>query len=116
MFSGTLGGTVTTIPSVGVSGDDGTTLETLTGTASTVTTHGGGDYAYFDGTSMATPHVSGVAALVWSQDPTCSNQDVRDALASSALDLENRLCSQLPATFWFHNRTETTLKTPSVAP
>lgn len=86
LFSGTLGGTVTGIQSVGVSGTDGTILLGLLGQASTVTTDVG-NYAYFDGTSMATPHVSGVAALVWSQDTTCTNQEIRDVLAASALDL-----------------------------
>ncbi|MCA9553889.1 MAG: S8 family serine peptidase [Myxococcales bacterium] len=36
---------------------------------------------------MATPHVSGVAALVWSHDPTWTNQQIRDALAATAIDL-----------------------------
>jgi serine protease len=39
------------------------------------------------GTSMATPHVSAVAGLVWSAYPGCTNEDVRRALAASALDL-----------------------------
>ncbi|MCH7667488.1 MAG: S8 family serine peptidase [Acidobacteria bacterium] len=87
LFSGTLGETVTSIQSVGVSGTDGQTLEnTLLGTSTSVTTDTG-NYAYFAGTSMATPHVSGVAALVWSQDLTCSNQEIRDTLAATALDL-----------------------------
>jgi hypothetical protein len=36
---------------------------------------------------MATPHVSGVAALVWSCDPSATNVEVRNALTSTALDL-----------------------------
>jgi hypothetical protein len=39
------------------------------------------------GTSMATPHVSAVAGLVWSAYPNCTNQEIRQALAASALDL-----------------------------
>jgi serine protease len=87
LFSGTLGGTVTTIQSVGISGDDGVTLLGRLGETAAVTTLSGGNYDYFDGTSMATPHVSGVAALVWSQDPACTNQEIRDVLASTAEDL-----------------------------
>ena len=45
------------------------------------------DWAFFDGTSMATPHVVGVAALVWSHYSECSNGDIRSALASTAEDL-----------------------------
>jgi len=47
----------------------------------------GNRYAYFDGTSMATPHVSAVAALVWSYFPTCSGSQIRTSLNNSALDL-----------------------------
>ncbi|MBI5481088.1 MAG: S8 family serine peptidase [Deltaproteobacteria bacterium] len=36
---------------------------------------------------MATPHVSGVAALIWSYFPTRINQQVRDALERTAKDL-----------------------------
>jgi subtilisin family serine protease len=35
---------------------------------------------------MATPHVSGVAALVWSHFPGKSNVEIRNALAATALD------------------------------
>jgi len=45
------------------------------------------NYAYFDGTSMATPHVSGVAALVWSYFPQCTNAQIRSSLEKSALDI-----------------------------
>lgn len=44
-------------------------------------------YAAWDGTSMATPHVSGVAALVWSGHPELTNVQIREALTSTALDL-----------------------------
>jgi PKD repeat protein len=43
-------------------------------------------YKSISGTSMATPHVSGVAALVWSHFPNCTNQQVRDALNATAKD------------------------------
>ncbi len=45
------------------------------------------NYDTWSGTSMATPHVSGVAALVFSADPTLTNVDVRNILTSSARDL-----------------------------
>ena len=45
------------------------------------------NYAYYDGTSMSTPHVSAVAALVWSYFPTCSGAQIRTSLTRSALDL-----------------------------
>ncbi|XXF77967.1 S8 family serine peptidase [Myxococcaceae bacterium GXIMD 01537] len=47
----------------------------------------GVDYAVEVGTSMATPHVSGVAALVWSARPSLTNTQVRDILYQSAKDL-----------------------------
>ena len=48
---------------------------------------GTGGYAVLSGTSMASPHVAGVAALVWSHYPHCSNYDIRNALKASAEDL-----------------------------
>jgi subtilisin family serine protease len=84
LFSGTLGGVATSIPSVGIAGTDGAAL--TAGLSATVTVQNG-DYAFYDGTSMATPHVSGVAALVWSQNTSCSNEDVRSTLAATAQDL-----------------------------
>jgi len=44
-------------------------------------------YAYLSGTSMAAPHVSGVAALVWSASSSLTNQEVRNLLDRSACDL-----------------------------
>ena len=45
-----------------------------------------GGYATWSGTSMATPHVAGVAALVWSHFPECTNNHIREALIQSATD------------------------------
>lgn len=44
-------------------------------------------YDYYSGTSMATPVVSGVAALLWSHHTSCSADGVRTALQESAKDL-----------------------------
>ena len=89
-FAGTLGdGNSSAIGAVTISQEDGQTLlATAIGGTATIASHEVGDgYARWDGTSMATPHVVGVAALVWSQYPSASNADVRAALTSSALDL-----------------------------
>jgi subtilisin family serine protease len=45
------------------------------------------DYKVLSGTSMATPHVSGGAALIWSLAPAATAQDVRNALTGGAKDL-----------------------------
>jgi subtilisin family serine protease len=44
-------------------------------------------YTRASGTSMATPHVSGLAALILSQNQNYSNEDVRQVLRVSATDL-----------------------------
>lgn len=44
-------------------------------------------YATWDGTSMATPHVAGVAALVWSHFPSCTGEEIRHAMNNTAEDL-----------------------------
>lgn len=44
-------------------------------------------YRSLSGTSMACPHVAGVAALVWSQYPTMNNEQVRNQLIHTADDL-----------------------------
>jgi len=46
-----------------------------------------GKYGYMSGTSMATPHVAAVAALVWSYFPTCTASQIRTSLGRSAQDL-----------------------------
>ncbi len=47
----------------------------------------GNTYSTFSGTSMATPHASALAALVWSHFPDCSNSNIRSAINASAEDL-----------------------------
>ncbi|CAM3682508.1 S8 family serine peptidase [Occultella aeris] len=48
---------------------------------------GEGSYTTMDGTSMATPHVSGAAAIALQADPTLTGVQLRDLLVSSARDL-----------------------------
>ncbi|MFN8192726.1 MAG: S8 family serine peptidase [Nocardioidaceae bacterium] len=42
------------------------------------------DYVSWDGTSMATPHVAGLASLVWSHVAQLSNEQVRDVIQNTA--------------------------------
>ena len=42
----------------------------------------------FYGTSAATPHVAGAAALVWGAYPQATAQEIRDFLINNAIDLE----------------------------
>jgi subtilisin family serine protease len=83
---GTLGGVETAIPSVGADGNDGAALLATVGGATALAV-AASNYALFDGTSMATPHVSAVAALVWSYFPTCTAAQMRSSLAKGAEDL-----------------------------
>jgi len=45
------------------------------------------DYTAYNGTSQATPHVSGALALLWSLDPGASGIDIRNAMLTTATDL-----------------------------
>jgi subtilisin family serine protease len=46
-----------------------------------------GAYYVSDGTSMATPHVSGIAALIWSLEPAFSVDQVTHVITSTAQDV-----------------------------
>lgn len=86
IFLGTLGGVMTSIPSASLSDVDGLALkEQLNSVANLAIVRG--HYNRLNGTSMASPHVAGVAALVWSHHPQCNAKQIRDALAKTAQDL-----------------------------
>ena len=57
-------------------------------------TYVGGTYVYSQGTSMAAPHVAGVAALLLAQAPTASVEQLRSALLSS-VDLVGPLAGKV---------------------
>jgi len=61
------------------------------GILSTVHPSSYGKYGMLTGTSQAAAHVSGVAALVWSEHPEAgfTNESVRTAILTSAIDLGN---------------------------
>ncbi|MCG9696087.1 S8 family serine peptidase [Shewanella sp. Isolate11] len=84
MLYGTLGDTNTTsIPAVGAAFEDRAAILA----ASTATVNiGTADYGFMSGTSMATPAVSGVAALVWSNHNECTGSEIREALKATAMD------------------------------
>lgn len=48
---------------------------------------GGSGYTLKSGTSMATPHVTGVAALIWSLNPSLTRDEVRQILLTTTVDL-----------------------------
>ncbi|PKG79667.1 alkaline serine protease [Shewanella sp. Actino-trap-3] len=81
---GTLGDTNTTsIPAVGAAFED---RAALVNASSANINIGTSDFGFMSGTSMATPAVSGIAALVWSQHNACTGSEIRAALKATALD------------------------------
>ncbi len=55
-----------------------TTVHVAAPGESILSTIPGQKYGYKNGTSMATPHITGAAALIWSAHPTWTHQEVRD--------------------------------------
>ncbi|HEX8142092.1 MAG TPA: S8 family serine peptidase [Pyrinomonadaceae bacterium] len=90
-FGGTLGAATTAdgrawIPAVTVSDVTGATLVSQAGTNATVMNKAT-NWDYYSGTSMATPHVAGITALLWAANPTYTPAAIEDALKKSATDL-----------------------------
>ena len=84
MLYGTLGSpNNTSIPAVGAAQED---RSFILGASTASVSIGASDYGYMSGTSMATPAVAGVAALVWSNHSDCTGQEIRSALKASAAD------------------------------
>ncbi|HEV2150333.1 MAG TPA: S8 family serine peptidase [Longimicrobiaceae bacterium] len=93
-FNGTLGTAAAPdgrawIPAISVSLDDGLYLKEQIESRPTSTTvlNTTGNLAMLSGTSMASPHAAGVAALVLSKNPRLSPVQVRGILRSSSQDL-----------------------------
>ncbi|MGI5479182.1 S8 family peptidase [Streptomyces lavendofoliae] len=57
------------------------------GTSGVYSTLPGGKYGNMNGTSMASPHVAGVAALLASADPAATPADIRSRLGVQAVDV-----------------------------
>lgn len=74
------------IPVVSVSDNTGATLVTLDGETGIVVNQLT-DWDYYSGTSMATPHVVGVAALLKSANPALNNTQLENILLNTATDL-----------------------------
>jgi subtilisin family serine protease len=71
---------------VGISNADGEALRTAASTT-IMPTNVADDYATLSGTSMASPHAVGVAAVVWGAAPQATAADVRQAMISTAHEL-----------------------------
>ena len=66
-----------------------TTVDLAAPGVSIYSTMPGGSYGTMSGTSMATPHVAGVAALAWSVNPDATVAEIRDALLQGTDSLAN---------------------------
>lgn len=82
-FSGTLGAAGSWIPAVAVSDTTGAALRNQ---ASGTVMNKVSSWDHYDGTSMATPHASGVFALVWAANPTMSANSIETTIKNNCDD------------------------------
>lgn len=54
-------------------------------------------YTHMSGTSMATPHVAGIAALLFEADPTLTPAEVKQILADTANPMAGRAAYEVGA-------------------
>lgn len=80
-------GKISGVPTASVDRATGLELASKAGQNASMSKTGGQDWEYYNGTSMATPHVAAVAALVWSHHTGCSAAEVRNAMNMTAQDL-----------------------------
>ena len=90
LFGGTLGTLTssTLVPyTVSMSQEDGLALKATANATITFQSGGIQTFALYQGTSMATPHAAGVAALVWAVAPTAPASAIANAMEQTAIDL-----------------------------
>jgi subtilisin family serine protease len=72
---------------------DGAYIDDVAVTAAS-SSYSADSYGYYDGTSMATPHVSGLAALLKAHNPALTNTEIKAAIESS-VDTKSSLSNKV---------------------
>lgn len=80
------------VPLALISEADGAKLKAMTGAITVAYTNklASSTFDLLDGTSMATPHATAVAALVWASTPSAKATDVENAMEQAAKDLGDK--------------------------